>query len=51
MLAASGTDLIAVEWGVDDGDLPLTVPLGPLWVSGYTRLTADLPVLGLSPGT
>lgn len=50
VLAAAGTDLVAVEWGVDDGDLPLTVPLGPLYVSGYTRLTADPAVIGLTPG-
>ena len=50
VLVATGTDLVAVEWGVDDGELPLTVPLGPLYVSGYTRLTADPAALGLGPG-
>ena len=37
-LASAGEDLIAVEWGIDDGTLPLAAPLGPLYVSGYARL-------------
>jgi M6 family metalloprotease-like protein len=50
VLAASGPDLIALEWGLDAGALPLTSPLGPLYVGGYARLTADLPAAGLNSG-
>lgn len=50
VLIASGADLHAVEWDIDDGLLPVTVPLGPLAVTGYARLHVDLPALGLSVG-
>jgi hypothetical protein len=50
VLVASGEDLVAVEWGIDTGAVPIAAPLGPLYVSGYARLTADLPAAGLSIG-
>jgi M6 family metalloprotease-like protein len=50
VLIASGQDLVAVDWGIDEGALPIAAPLGPLYVSGYARLVADLPNAGLSVG-
>ena len=39
-----------MEWDIDDGPLPISAPLGPLVVTGYTRLHVDLPAFGLVPG-
>lgn len=50
VLVASGPDLVALEWNLDEGALPLTAPLGPLYVSGYARLLADLSAAGLVAG-
>lgn len=50
VLVASGAELHAVEWGMDEGPLPIAAPLGPLTKSGYTRLQVDLPALGLAVG-
>lgn len=50
VLAAAGTDLVTVEWAVDEGPVGLTVPLGPLYVNGWARLPLDLTPLGLTPG-
>jgi len=50
VLIASGAELHAVEWDVEDGDLPIDAPLGPLIVGGYARLSVNLPALGLAPG-
>ena len=50
VLAASGPNLIALEWGLDDGVLPLSAPLGPLYTGGYVRLKADLRAAGLNLG-
>ena len=50
LLIACGADLHAVEWDVDEGQLPVTAPLGPLAVTGYARLRVDLPALGLVVG-
>lgn len=50
VLIASGADLHAVEWDIDDGQVPITVPLGPLAVTGYARLLVDLPAAGLAIG-
>ncbi len=38
LLIACGADLHAVEWDVDEGQLPVAAPLGPLAVTGYARL-------------
>jgi hypothetical protein len=46
ILAASGTDLVAVEWDLDGGTLPLSAPLGPMFVNGYARLTCDPAAIG-----
>lgn len=50
VLAATGTELVAIEWGLEEGPLPWAAPLGPLYVGGYARIRADLPALGLAPG-
>jgi hypothetical protein len=50
VLVASGTNLIALEWGLEVGAMPLTPLLGPLYTGGYVRLTADLSAAGLKPG-
>lgn len=50
VLLAAGEDVVAVDWGIEEGDLPITAPLGPMYTSGYARLLADLPALGLSVG-
>jgi hypothetical protein len=49
VLAACGADLVAVEWGLDEGNLPIDTPLGPLYVNGYARLAVDLASAGLTP--
>jgi hypothetical protein len=49
VLAASGQDLLAIEWGIEDGALSLAMPLGPLHVSGYARLTSDPAAAGVGP--
>lgn len=48
LLLASGTDLIAVEWDLDGGTLPIDAPLGPLYVNGYARLAIALAPAGLA---
>lgn len=50
VLVASGTELHAVEWQLDDGPLDIDAPIGPLITFGYTRLHVDLPAQGLAPG-
>lgn len=50
VLAAAGEDVIAVEWGIEEGTLPLAAPLGPLYVSGYARLVSDPSAAGLGIG-
>ncbi|MDA2892350.1 hypothetical protein PDG61_15630 [Mycolicibacterium sp. BiH015] len=50
VLAAVGDDIIAVEWGLEPGDLPMHAPLGPLYTGGYTRVICDVPILGLGVG-
>lgn len=48
VLAASGSDTVTVEWDLDEGGLPIEVPLGPLYVNGYARLPVDLAAAGLT---
>ena len=50
VIAASGPDLIMVEWLLDEGEVPISSGLGPLYISGYRRLFADLAAAGLRPG-
>jgi hypothetical protein len=47
LLASSGAAVVAVEWDLKPGTLPLTTPLGPLFVNGYARLDVDLASAGL----
>ncbi|WP_433038495.1 hypothetical protein [Actinomycetospora sp. CA-053990] len=42
LLATIGGELIAREWGLDEGDLPMTPALALLAVGGWTRLRVDL---------
>src|SRR5260370_23370875 len=48
VIAASGQDLILTEWDMDQGSLPIAGPLGPLFVTGYTRLAVDFAAAALS---
>ncbi len=50
VLAASGTDLITVEWDLEPGSMALSSPLGPLFINGYARLTWDPASTGLVLG-
>ena len=50
VLAASGADLIAVEWNLDPGPLPIDAPLGPMFVDGYARLAVDVAAVGHTLG-
>ncbi len=50
VLIAAGDSVVAIEWGLEAGDLPVKSPLGPLYASGYARLVCDLPVVGLGAG-
>ena len=50
VLVASGSNLHALEWDLEEGELPIAVPLAPLVATGYARLLVDLPALGLAPG-
>lgn len=50
VLVAAGSNLHALEWDLEEGELPITVPLAPLVATGYARLLVDLPTLGLTPG-
>ena len=50
MLAASGSDLVMVEWLLEEGEVPIATGLGPLAISGYRRLYADPAAAGLRPG-
>ena len=48
VLAGSGQDIVTVEWDLDEGELPIDAPLGPLYVNGYARLPVDLASAGLN---
>ena len=50
IVGAAGSDLIAVDWDLDEGVLPVDAPLGPLFVNGYARVPVDLASAGLTPG-
>ena len=48
VLAATETTVEAVEWGLEAGSLPISMPIRPLFVSGYTRVDVDLASKGLT---
>ncbi|MGW1891315.1 hypothetical protein ACWCP6_13820 [Streptomyces sp. NPDC002004] len=48
LLAGTGADLQAVEWDLDPGTLPVTLPLSPLFVGGYADVLFDPAAVGLT---
>ena len=50
LLLAVGDDAVhPVEWNLDPGPLGLTLPIAPLFVSGFAELTFDAAEVGLTP--
>jgi hypothetical protein len=50
VLAVTDSSIEAIEWELDEGTLPIALPLGPLFVGGYARVELNLAAIGLSPG-
>ncbi|MFI6909609.1 hypothetical protein ACIBKY_50685 [Nonomuraea sp. NPDC050394] len=48
LLALEGGRLHATEWDLDPGPMPVTVPLGPLFVRGYADVPFDPAAVGLA---
>ena len=48
ILAVTGASIEAVEWGLDEGSLPLSLPLGPAWIHGYLCGEFDPAAVGLA---
>lgn len=50
MLAMTDSSVEMVEWGLDEGLLPITLPPGPVFVGGYIQAEIQPAALGLGPG-
>lgn len=48
VLAITGAGALALEWGIDDGPVPLRVPLAPAFVSGWLPVEIDVSAGGLA---
>ena len=48
LLAVTATSVEAIEWGLQDGTLPITVPLGPAFVGGWFRAEINPAAIGIA---
>ncbi|HJT58574.1 MAG TPA: hypothetical protein VJ761_18850 [Ktedonobacteraceae bacterium] len=49
ILVVTSSSVEAVEWGLDEGDLPISLPLGPVFVGGYLQAEIQPNTIGLDP--
>ncbi|WP_327107238.1 hypothetical protein [Nonomuraea glycinis] len=47
VLLVTDTEIVAHEWGLQLGPMEMSIPIGPVFVGGYIRATADLDGQGL----
>jgi M6 family metalloprotease-like protein len=48
VLAVLSNSVEAIEWGLDPGTLPISMPIAPLFINGYARVEVDLRSRGLA---